>query len=73
VSIVGAAGRMCVVLSENGIFLIFGLQWPLVVLVFWLSKKFKNVQDGSDMTGTQCGLFTHTGVVIFESPSIMMM
>jgi hypothetical protein len=31
-----------------------------------------NVQGGSDMTGTDCGFFTHKSVsVIFESPCII--
>jgi hypothetical protein len=40
--------------------------------VFTLCASYKEyIQGGSNMTGTDCGLFTHKSVpVIFESPCI---
>jgi hypothetical protein len=43
--------------------------WLLDEVVIILSPH--EVQGGSNMTGTDCGLFTHKSVlVIFESPCI---
>jgi hypothetical protein len=42
--IVGATGCTCVVLGENGVYLIFGPRWPCAVLFFGgMSEKVKNV------------------------------
>jgi hypothetical protein len=60
-----------IVFRQNFVFLIFSH-----LIVFFISKIFcflqiSILQGGSNMTGTDCGLFTHKSVpVIFEPPCI---
>jgi hypothetical protein len=49
--------------------------WHIRESIYYMKQRYSSlsyIQGGSNMTGTDCGLFTHKSVpVIFESPCII--